>query len=501
MSRIFVLGAAPLPFEAERRQYAANLRAWHFTKPLLEDGHRVRLVGSRLPQTYDDDVEPVRRHEDDGLEYYSLAPELFHDLGYVQELYDDFAPDAVLGVNTHPSSRAVHLDTECPIWCDLNGWIMAEAQTKCRVYEDDSYLSHFWKMERAILDRADVISTVSEAQAHATIGELATRGRLGKDNFGYRFVHPIPNAITEVEFRHTREVLRGPVVPEDAFVVLWAGGYNTWTDVDFLYRALADAMEREPRVYFASTGGAIEGHDEITFHRFVEQAEGSRFRDRFHFAGWVPTEDVPNYYFESDLGINVDSHNYETVFGARNRLNEMMKSGLAMLTTTGTEISEIVAEHDLGLTCATGDPAAFAERIVWAARHPEELEAMVERARTFAREEFSYGRTTEALRAWAEKPCRAPDRGERVEFTDIDFFGPGPEEDPSEDPEPPPIAPVPATAEDEEREQRIAELEERCERLCEELDDIHRSKMWRVWMTYYAVRRWLAWPSRLFRRS
>ena len=52
----------------------------------------------------------------------------FHERGYIQQLADEFAPEAILGVNTHPSSRAVLIDTDRPIWCDLNGWIMAEAQ-------------------------------------------------------------------------------------------------------------------------------------------------------------------------------------------------------------------------------------------------------------------------------------------------------------------------------------------------------------------------------------
>ena len=52
MTRILILGAAPLPFESLARQYAANLRTWHFTKPLLDDGHDVRLIGCRLPKTY-----------------------------------------------------------------------------------------------------------------------------------------------------------------------------------------------------------------------------------------------------------------------------------------------------------------------------------------------------------------------------------------------------------------------------------------------------------------
>ena len=422
MTRILILGAAPLPFEPLKRQYAANLRTWHFTRPLLDDGHRVRLIAGRLPKTYPEDAEPVTVTRRGALEYFSLSAEVFHDRGYVQKLADELEPEAILGVNTHPASRAVKIDTEQPIWCDLNGWIMAEAQTKCRVYDDDRYLSHFWSMERAVLDRADVISTVSEAQAHATLGELAARGRLGRRSFGYRFVYRVPNAVSEVEYRHDKTVLRGSVAADGDFVVLWAGGYNTWTDVDLLYEALTTAMAEVPELRFVSTGGAIDGHDEITFDSFRRRASGSPFADRFHFAGWVPTEDVPSYYFESDLGINVDSYNYETVFGARNRLNDMMKVGLPVLTTTGTEISRIVAERELGLTCATGDAGAFAERLIWAARHRDRLPAMAEAARDFVHDEFSYERTTEPVRAWAADPHRAPDRGRRIDLSPVDVF-------------------------------------------------------------------------------
>ena len=422
MTRILILGAAPLPIEPLKRQYAANLRTWHLTRPLIDDGHEVRLIACRLPETYPADAEPVILTRRQRFEYFSLSEQLFHDRGYVQKLADEFDPQAILGVNTLPASRAAMIDSERPIWCDLNGWIMAEAQTKCHVYDDDCYLSHFWSMEREVLDRADVISTVSEAQAHATLGELAVRGRLGRKNFGYRFVHRIPNAVSEVDYRHDRTVIRGDVAAEDDFVVLWAGGYNTWTDVGLLYDALTHAMAEVPKLRFVSTGGAIDGHDEITFDSFRRRAEASRFADRFHFAGWVPTEDVPSYYFESDLGINVDSYNYETIFGARNRLNDMMKVGLPVLTTTGTEISRIVAERGLGLFCDTGDAAAFGERLVWAARHRDRLAPMAEAARAFVHEEFSYARTTEPVRAWAAAPYRAPDHGERVGLGAVDLF-------------------------------------------------------------------------------
>ena len=496
MSRLLVLGSAPLPSERQLRLYAANLRTWHLTQPLLADGHEIRLVAGHLPKTHFGDHAREAFSDEDGFEYYSVARDLFHDASYLQRHLEEWGPDAVIGINTYPSSCAVRLDTELPIWCDLNGWVMAEAQTKCRVYDDDSFLSHFWKMEQAVLDRADVISVVSNAQAHATVGELATRGRLSNATFGYRFVTVIPNAIREIPAA-APGIVRGKLVPEDAFVVLWAGGYNTWTDVDMLFAALEAAMGAEPSLHFVSTGGAIDGHDDRTFERFRQAVRESPRRDRYHFVGWVPTEDVPRYYADANLGINIDSDNYETLYGARNRLNEWMSAGLPVLTTRGTEISRTIEDEGLGSVVPTGDPEPLSGRLVWASAHRDELAEMAERARNFAERVYSYAETTAELRCWARSPRRCPDRGDGVSFQDIDFFGPGPvvadSEPASEPPMPETALPVEVAASDAGH---VAELEGRNRRLEAELEAIHSSRMWRLWMAYH---RWVLAPFGLLR--
>jgi len=425
MSRVLILGAAPLPFEKKERQYAANLRTWHFTKSILEDGHRVRLIACRLPNTYsrEDDAEPWSVEQIGELEYLSVREAVFENRSFIQQKMEEFLPDVIVGVNTYPASRAAGLETDKPIWCDLNGWVMAEAQAKTHVYQDNRYLSHFWKMEKAVLERADMISTVSKAQAHAVIGELATLSRLGKETQGYPFVCTIPNALVEEEYDHGSNVIRGKLAEDDDFVVLWVGGYNTWTDVEMLYEALARAMSAVPELRFVSTGGAIDGHDEITFARFRERIAGGEFSDRVHFVGWVPTEEVPSYYFEADLGLNVDGDNFETVYGARNRLNEMTKVGLPILTTVGTEISQTLAERRLALSSPIGEGRAFAEELIWAAGHRTEIAVMGQQAREFAREEYSYSRTTRNLRSWVQAPSRAPDLARSVDLRDRDSIG------------------------------------------------------------------------------
>jgi len=421
MSSVLILGAAPLPFEKKQRQYAANLRTWHFTKPILSDGHRVRLIACRLPNTYSqkDDAEPWSVEQIGALEYISVREAVFENRSFLQQKMEEFSPDVIVGVNTYPASRAAALETDHPIWCDLNGWVMAEAQAKTHVYRDNRYLSHFWRMEKAVLERADMISTVSNAQAHAVIGELATLSRLGMETQGYPFVCTIPNAVVEEDYEHGTDVIRGKLAAESDFVVLWVGGYNTWTDVEMLFDGLAGAMAAIPELRFVSTGGAIDGHDEITFARFQEKIARSEFSDRVHFVGWVPTKDVPSYYFEADLGVNVDGLNFETVYGARNRLNEMMKVGLPILTTVGTEISQTLAERRLALVSPIGEGEAFAQKLIWAAGHRSEIAEMGRQAREFALQGYSYDRTTRSLRSWLQAPSRAPDLARKVALQDM----------------------------------------------------------------------------------
>lgn len=474
-SRLFVLGQSPLPTEPSRLTGSGNLRTWHFVKPLLDAGHTVRLVTARMPGSLDDDEAGPIERVDGSLHHVAAPMDRFNDLEFLQSQLDTFGADALIGINLYPSSRLVQLDTDLPMWCDLNGWAMAEAQTKAVTYDDDCYLSHFWNMERSVLGRADVVSTVSQAQAQATVGELAMLGRLGRQTVGYPFCHAIPNALVERHPKTRTGLLRGRTVPEDAFVVLWAGGYNTWTDVDLLHTALVEAMQASPEIHFVSTGGALKGHDDVTFQRFRDRMDASPVHQRVHFVGWVPSHHVPSYYAESDLGINVDRACYETQFGARNRLNDMLKAGLPILTTLGTEISHQLAERDLALTTATGDAAQFAEHILWASRHRDAVRTLGQQAAAFAEKELSYASTTRPLQEWAKDPQRAPDLGQAVELEDgVDFFTmplPGAEPLPAPPPEPPPF-----------------DWQARCEELEQQLRDITHSKMFRLWMVYVKVR-------------
>jgi GT2 family glycosyltransferase/glycosyltransferase involved in cell wall biosynthesis len=410
--RVLVVGFAPLPFEKERRLGALCFRTWHIAQALLAAGHEVTLVAVRTAGAYEreNDRPPALRFQGDHFTYYSIQHAVFEDGALLQSIADRAQPEAIVTVHAYPAWIASRLNSQAPLWADLNGSAMTEAQARAAVTGDESAISEAWKWERAALARADAFSVVSTRQKYALIGELAAVGRLKGSSYGQDPVEYMPNAIEPRPYRHTRTVLRGRLVGERDFVVLWAGGYNTWTDVDTLFTGLTAAMREEPRLKFVSLGGAMPGRDEATFYRFRKLIEESEFSDRFVFAGWVPSEEVPNYYFESDTGINIDRFSYEMLIGCRYRILDMLRAGLPVVTTLGTEISHIVEQERLGATFAPGDAEGLKNCVLGLARDESRRKRCAERARDYVVKHRLVADVMKPLVAWAQDPKPSPDR-------------------------------------------------------------------------------------------
>jgi glycosyltransferase involved in cell wall biosynthesis len=180
-------------------------------------------------------------------------------------------------------------------------------------------------------------------------------------------------------------------------------------DEALLFQALEAAMEREPRIHFVSTGGAISGHNEKTYEIFKARVEQSQFRNRFHLCGWVPTETVADYYREADLAVNVDRFSYEGLFGTRNRVLEWIGAGLPVVSTRLSELTHDLAERGLILTFEFGDWQGLAQRILDCAADPQAERRRATRARDYARLEYDVHRVAAPILKWMEHPKPAPD--------------------------------------------------------------------------------------------
>jgi len=211
------------------------------------------------------------------------------------------------------------------------------------------------------------------------------------------------------------------LVPNDAFVLLWVGGYNTWVDEITLFKGVSEAMEKCPKLYFVSTGGQISGLDNGTFLRFKKLIDESEFKDRFVFLGWVNSSDIPYIYARANAGLNVDRKCAETYTGARNRINEMMKFGVPVITSLGSEISYEVEARACGTAFKSGKHELLTSAIVnmysdWKDRHGYKLKEYGENGRKYIKEQCNYEFLLKPLFKWLENPRPAPDRGLRLEL-------------------------------------------------------------------------------------
>lgn len=456
MLKVLIIGSAPLPEENTKSRPAAGLRTYQFLKPILGEGegaeagagedaggganagagkYKVELISIAMPECYasgggeDGDGrgggggrgggEELKEKRVKHSDHYSQviisksSPRLH---SRIQKLHDHFAPDVIISVNTYPSWIAAKLVSNAPLWTDLNGWVMAEAQAQAYKMNSNDYLSHYYGMEALIVKRADKLSAVSKAESQALWGELAAMGRLNKESFGYDFVAHIPNGTEwfSGEQDVTETVERAEIfkeVPSGSCVLLWLGGYNTWVDERGLFEAVEGAMKRTKDLYFVSTGGAIAGLDNKTFNKFKEMIDASDYSERFIFLGWVQTEDIPFIYSKADFGLNVDRMCMETLTGARNRINEMMKFGLPVVTTLGSEIAGEVERVGAGLAVKSGDTAALEKALMEMYKKWQEadLKEFGERGAAYIKEQCNYEKTLQPVLKWLKNPKRAPD--------------------------------------------------------------------------------------------
>ncbi len=432
MARLLVCGLCPLPFENTIQSYGPGIRTWQMAYSLAKAGHEVHLLAMRIPGTYqagDSDGAEVR----DGVHIERVSDAEFFDPGVLATRLARIEPEAVVGATMYGSHILAKSEPKVPFWADQFGHVMAEAQAKAFLEKANWPLAHFWNLLQPILMRCDRMSVVSERQRWAAVGELGLVGRLTHQNCGFELTSEMPCALVPTDSPEVKPVLRGSVIPDDAFIVLWSGGYNVWSDVDTLFQALESAMEKEPRIHFVSTGGEIGGHDETTYRRFEEHIAASQFRERFHLQGWVRAELVPSYQAEADVGVLSEIPMYEGQLGSKNRIVQWMGCGLPVVYNRVGDLGNLLSRRELGLTFAVGDASGMADQILWAAQHPGELQETASRAESYTREELSFEATTRDLVEWAASPSYAPDWRIRGRYTGPADFPPAGTPDPPED--------------------------------------------------------------------
>lgn len=415
MTRVLVAGHVPLPFENLKKSYAPGGRTWQLASALADDGHDVVIAGIRIPFVYDDEMPELVDLGENGCRIFSMTMAEAERGVAIRDILEQFRTECVVGSCAYPSYVVASTWVELPFWADIYGCQLAEAQLKAAVYGDDAYLEHFFRIDYAAVIRADRFSTVALRQKYELIGELAFARRLTSSTAGYDFVSEIPGSYADTAMSEEgRRALRERF--PDEFLVLWSGGYNTWTDIDTLFRGLSYAMDRNPDIAFVSTGGSIDGHDELTYPAFVSLVESSPHRSRFLLEGWIDRDVARSYYLACDVGVNIDAETYEVMFGSRTRILDWGAAGLPAVSTDLCELTAELSARRLLFAFPPGDPEALGRRLLELSARRQELNDAGGRLREHVLDHYSPEATTRPLREWVSDPCHSPDWEDRKEL-------------------------------------------------------------------------------------
>jgi len=402
--KLLILGNAPLPFENTKKNYAAGIRTWQFVEPLIKFDNGFEAIDVYLIIMRNIYNTIPKNFSLGNVHFKYITEEIALDKNFLSDKNINDEYEAIIGINTYPSYACAKLNTQIPFWADLNGYIMAEAQSRAAIEKSDEVLYLSWLQESTILSKADKISVVSMPQKFAVIGELAVLGRLNNLSNGYDFVEYIPAPVfNPIESPETENFVPPYPLDKKKFNIFWSSGYNTWADVDTLFSALEKIMSKYPDVEYISTGGIIKGHDEKTFEKFLALIEKSKFKDRFKFIGWIPKKAVDYYYINCNLGIVCDKNNYETLIGARNRINDMMHFKMPILTSRLSEISKIVERNGLGRCFEISNSESLFEKLVDAYENRSDSAKYAEKAFQYAMENFIPIKSTTPFRLWLSK--------------------------------------------------------------------------------------------------
>ncbi|MEM1177510.1 MAG: glycosyltransferase [Acidobacteriota bacterium] len=500
--RYLVLGWGPLPGEPATMHFAPGGRTWQLSKALADDGHQVVVATARMPGSGDEpaDLETPPRHLAPNLLHYRFEREVFEGPDALRALADAFQPDGLVAAAPVPCLQAVRMGVETPIWEDLFGDPMSEAQAKA-IVDGGDHLSAYMQLVHAILNRADAFSAVSERQQWAVVGQLGLAGRLNKEVGGTALVHTIPCASLSADNddvveggppkkkgaqkkRPPAKSIEALKLPKGAVVALWSGSFNTWCDIDTLFAGVEKALNEESKLVFVATGGAVTGHDEKTYQLLLDHLEGSSHRDRWHLLGALPKDEFSALRERADLGVVTEKPLYERLLGSSGRILDWLNAGTPVVCTTLSELGGMVGHGGFGAVYPPGDGDRLAEALLEVARlTTRKRRSMGAAARKHVREHLSIHATTTPLRAWARDPRRAPDAG----APRADYLLAAGREAVREEYEH-------ALAEAARFRAENLEFVHRHHQLRGELGDIHNSSMWRLWSVYHRLRRFLSNP-------
>jgi glycosyltransferase involved in cell wall biosynthesis len=221
--------------------------------------------------------------------------------------------------------------------------------------------------------RGNAFISASERQRDMWLGFLAASRRLDSDLYSHDpdlrlLIDVVPFGVPDEPPTRGDPVVRGPVLPEDARILMWHGGIWDWLDPLTPIRSLKQLRHSDPRWVLVFNGTERPSHRgdmqmvrrarALATELGLEQAGAVYFRP-----GWTPYAQRGNLLLEGDVGLSCHLSTLEARFAARTRILDYVWAGLPIVATQGDEWAEKIEREGLGVVIPPADTTAFTEAV------------------------------------------------------------------------------------------------------------------------------------------
>ena len=308
-------------------------------------GHRITIVSPKAPQH-----SHLSEIEREGVDILRVSP--------IANIYSCSLPLGILGSLKPNEYDIVHAHTPVPAIAELaalriNGkipFILGYHNDVVKAGSPGRLLGNIYgfTMGPFLLKRADAIITLTRS--------LAQNSRRLAD-YSHK-VKVVPGAVNTERFHpglDGNRIRKKYGLRQEAKVILFVGILDAYKGCDYLIKAMPAVASRVPeaQLILIGTGPMTEELKSIASRLGTEA--------NITFAGFVPDEDLPDYYAASDVFV-LPSVSSEEGFGLVQL--EAMASGKPVVTTTIPGVCEVDAQEVATIHVPPKNMEALAEAIV-----------------------------------------------------------------------------------------------------------------------------------------
>ena len=308
-----------------------EIATWNIAKHLARKGHEVHVITNR-------DTGLTRESLEEGFHVHRLGYLKVRFLG--QPLFSIEALLALRKINPD----IVHAQSTFP---GLYALVAKKVLGKPYLFSERGMVyfpSQFqYQILKLVLRNADAVLALTEDMKEE-MGKIYSRA-----------IYVVPNGIDLEKFEGLlKDEMRCKLqVKTDERLVIFVGRFRHEKGVEYLIKAMEIIRQRDHSIRLILAG---EGPEEENLKSLTEQL---KLEGCVEFVGQIPNERVPEYMAASDVFVLPSLSE-----GFPNVILEAMASGLAIVTTKVTGLSEIIKDRENGLLVEPRNPQQIAEKVL-----------------------------------------------------------------------------------------------------------------------------------------